>query len=262
MGRITKYTGITLVTLLIVFLCFIIQSEKHVIVMAMHPIIREMENGIVAFQVRNYSELETENFIIRYGSISKEALEKISYISEEKYLEITKIFGASRKEKIVIVVHDDEESFNNLFLIRDNPLLGMYYGGALHINGLNLIEKEWDFDTLWCLENTVLHEMVHLFTDHLGKGNFPAWFTEGVSLYFEYRINGYEWGREVEVPRDEYTISKLQHSFYELNQDIAYTQSFRLVKKFVDKKGVVSLVELISKLGDGEKLEKYYCLFE
>jgi len=24
----------------------------------------------------------------------------------------------------------------------------MYYGGALHINELNLIEKEWDFDAL------------------------------------------------------------------------------------------------------------------
>jgi len=43
-----------------------------------------------------------------------------------------------------------------------------------------------------CLENTALHEMVHLFTDDLGKGNFPTWFTEGVSWYFEYKINGYE----------------------------------------------------------------------
>ncbi len=259
MGKITKFTGTTLVILLVVFFCFIIQSEKHVITMAMHPIIRQLENRIVNFQVRNYNELETENFIIKYGSISKEALEKISYIAEAKYLEIIKIFGTNYKEKIVIVVHDDEESFNNLFLIRgNNPLLGMYYGGALHINALNLIGKEWDLDALWCLENTVLHEMVHLFTDHLGKGNFPTWFTEGVSLYFEYQINGYEWGREVEVPIDEYTISKLQHSFYELNQDIAYTQSFRLVKKFVDEKGVLSLVELISKLGEGEELEKFF----
>lgn len=64
------------------------------------------------------------------------------------------------------------------------------------------------------------------------------------------------------MPIGEYTIIKLQHSFYELNPDIAYTQSFRLVKRFVDEKGVVSLVELISKLGDGEELEKYYYLFE
>ncbi|MBN4067699.1 S8 family peptidase, partial [Alkaliphilus transvaalensis] len=48
------------------------------------------------------------------------------------------------------------------------------------INGLNLIEKEWDFDTLWCLENTVLHEMVHLFTDHLGKGVTIAVVDTGV----------------------------------------------------------------------------------
>ncbi|MCD5414584.1 MAG: hypothetical protein LR001_06235 [Clostridiales bacterium] len=237
------------------------ESNQDITTMSMRPLVREIEKTVVVLHVRNYDKLETENFIIRYKQASAETAEKIMKIAEADYVKLTKVFGISHKEKIVIVLYDGE-SIKKSFLRQEGNLpLGLYYSGSVYINVEHLIENEWSYDTRFCLENTVLHELVHLFTDVVGNGNFPTWFTEGVSLYFEYQLNGYEWGREVGVLGDDYSISKLEDSFYDLNQHLAYTQSFRIVRNFVDERGVVQLVELISKLGEGEKLEEHYNLF-
>lgn len=108
----------------------------------------------------------------------------------------------------------------------------------------------------------MLHELVHLFTDHIGNGNFPMWFTEGVSLYFEYMVDGYEWGKGlVFTATDTYTIKELSGNFYNLNQYRAYTQSFRLVKNMVEDNGLGKLIDIIESLGKGHNMDEFIHLF-
>ena len=86
--------------------------------------------------------------------------------------------------------------------------------------------------------------------------------TEGVSLYFEYMIDGYEWGREVVFLEKNYTIEELNSQFSSLNQYEAYTKSFRLVRTLVENHGLDKLMEIISSLGDGHDFDEFLYLFQ
>ncbi|HZK57256.1 MAG TPA: hypothetical protein VFD17_03005, partial [Clostridia bacterium] len=149
-------------------------------------------------------------------------------------------------------------------LRRGDPPIGVYYGDSVHILNPELwAEKSEGLEYIFCNKGPMLHELVHLFTDHIGNGNFPMWFTEGVSLYFEYLVDGYEWGKGILfTDTNTYTIKELNNNFYGLNQYRAYTQSFRLVKNMVDSYGLDKLIDTITLLGEGHNMNEFIYLFE
>ncbi|WP_026476796.1 peptidase MA family metallohydrolase [Alkaliphilus transvaalensis] len=230
----------------------------------MRPIIRNVENLAVSFQVRNYHQLETDHFIIKYNNIDEDILALVAYTAESKYQQAVKIFQYEPKSKISLVLYDEPAPMMKVTMLRKGtPPMGVYYGDTLHIlDPTHWVKDEERLEELFYNEGPVLHELIHLFTDHLGKGNFPIWFTEGVSLYFEYEIDGYEWGKWVEFRDDEFNLTDLTNSFHQLDQFKAYTRSFRIIKNFVEEEGINTLIQLIHDLGNGENLENYYHLFK
>ncbi|HZJ76081.1 MAG TPA: hypothetical protein VFC70_00095, partial [Oscillospiraceae bacterium] len=153
---------------------------------------------------------------------------------------------------------------NTTMLKKGDPPMGVYYGNSVHIlNPEFWAEGEDKLEYMFYNQGPMLHELAHLFTDHVGNGNFPMWFTEGVSLYLEYMVDDYEWGKDVVFTgTDTYTIEELSGNFYNLNQHKAYTKSFRLVKNMVDNHGLDKLIDTINLLGKGHNMKEFIYLFE
>lgn len=264
-NRIFKTKIIFISFILIMFLVFFFSMSSYTNMYGLRPLIRNLENKIVLYQTRNFKELETDTFVFRYDDLDNETLELIKNTAEDKYEKIIEIFQYKLKNKILIVIYNNKDlMMDTTMLKRGDPPMGVYYGNSVHIsNPKDWIEKTEELEYIFYKEGPMLHELAHLFTDHIGNGNFPMWFTEGVSLYFEYIVDDYEWGKDVIfTDSNNYTIEELNSNFNSLNQYEAYTKSFRLVKNMVDNHGLNKLIDLISSLGKGHKMKEYIYLFE
>ncbi len=240
-------------------------ANNYRMLQGLRPLIRAIENKIVLHKIRDFEELETDTFIFRYKDMDNETLELIKNTAEDKYKKITDVFQYEFKDKILVVIYDRADlMMNTTMLKKGDPPMGVYYGNSVHILNPGLwIERVDKLEYLFYNEGPMLHELVHLFTDHIGNGNFPMWFTEGVSLYFEYMVDGYEWGKEIVfTDTNTYTIEELNSNFCSLNQYRAYTQSFRLVKNMVDNHGLDKLIDIITLLGKGHNMNEFIYLFE
>lgn len=244
---------------------FLYEMQMHSVTVAFRPIIRNVENRIVDYRTHRYESVVTENFIIRYDEdISKDIIDMVARTAEDKYTHTVEAFQYKPQEKILLVIYDDPEALMRTTMLRKGfPPMGVYYGDTVHIlNPTHWVKEEENLEAVFYSEGPLLHELVHLFTDHLAKGNFPLWFTEGVSLYFEYRIDGYEWGKDVVFEAGEYSLEDLTNNFHGLNEYMAYTKSFRIVNNFVEEQGFDALTEMIRALGEGRNIEEFIHFFK
>lgn len=255
---------ISIVIFLILLFLLLFTLKEEVVIASTRPLVRNFEKQMISLQTKNYTTVETENFIIKYNQIEAETLALIIKTAEDKYQIVREAFQYQPQGKVPLIIYDDPNFMMKVtYLDKGTPPMGVYFGNSLHIlDPSHWIKEKEDLEDIFYYEGPVLHELVHLFTDHLAGGNFPMWFTEGVSLYFEYVVDNYEWGREAEFIEGEYTLEELYHSFYELDPYLAYTKSFRIVKAYVDESGEDSLFQLIRALGRGEKLETYFPIIE
>lgn len=262
--NIYKFKRVYVFILLFIFLISVYATSNFNLVSSTRPLIRNIEQRIVLSKINDFNKIETDNFIFRYKETDRETLNLVMDVTEEKYEDLIDIFGYRFNKKIPVVIYEDMDLMMNATMLKKGqPPMGVYYGQSIHILNPNLwVEPSEDMYYKLYSEGPVLHELTHLFTDHSGGGNFPMWFTEGVSLYFEYMIDGYEWGKEVEFVEGEYTIEDLNNRFKSLNQYKAYTKSFRLVRSFVEEHGIMYLLDFITNLGDGHSFNEYIHLFK
>lgn len=260
--RGSRFVKLLLVGLIIGALLLTTQNPRASVVF--RPIMRSIENKIVSYRTHQYQLMITEDFIIRYAeTIDEEVVKMVAKTAEDKYKDTTEIFQYHPQEKILLVLYDDADAMMRTTMVKKgSPPMGVYYGDTLHIlNPLHWVKDEKNLDTIFYSEGPLLHELVHLYIDHIGKGNYPLWFTEGVSLYFEYKIDGYEWGKEATFQSGEYTLEDLTKNFRQLNEYLAYTKSFRVINNFVEKQGEEALIEIIRALGKGRNIEEFIHLF-
>ncbi len=253
-----------MLSIMFVWILFTNQINPNEIIRITRPLMRNLEYRMVSLQVRGYNQLETENFIINYQDIDKKVLNLVAVTAESKYQQTVELFKYKPNNKIKIVLYDDPEPMMRVTTLRKGtPPMGVYYGDTLHIlDPTHWIKDTSQMEYIFYREGPILHELVHLFTDHLARGNFPIWFTEGVSLYFEYEIDEYQWGKDVEFKEGEYTLDELTYSFNEKDQYLAYTKSFRIIKNYVEEHGLESLMKLIMELGEGNQFKNYHGLFK
>ncbi len=250
---------VLILSFILLFLLSLLNPQQ--IVAAVSPTIRTIENQILVYKIRDYEEIETENFIIKYQGIEAQLVELVAETAEAKYIALKEVYQYEPEGQILLVVHNDAEKMMRTTMLRKGtPPMGVYYADSIHVlDPAQLFEE--NIEALIYSEGPILHELAHLFTDHRARGNYPMWFTEGVSLYLEYAVDGYEWGRGEEIDGGLYNIEALTKSFSQLNQYLAYTQSFRLVRGFVERYGEAELMELLEDLGRGKDLRDYYHMF-
>lgn len=225
----------------------------------LYILFRQFPKEAILKNTGDYNELETEKFIIRYNTNDTELVELVSRASEEYYDEICKKYNYYPEGKSIVILYDDpKELLENTNLSKSKPPMGVYYASTIQI----LSPRVWcppgeDMEYLFMNEGPMVHEFTHLVIDDITKGNCPLWFTEGLALYSEYIFTKYEWGREIEE-EEIYTIDQLKDDFGKLDQYLAYTQSFRVVKHMVETYEFESIKEILKRLEDGDSFEKAF----
>lgn len=248
-----------LVTILVLSIAVLIMNVSPLIVnAAVYKVSSNVEKYKVDYLIKDYSKEESEHFIYRFTAKDKETVGLVKEDAERSYSKLTKIFGYTPNEKITVIVFPSIDSMNMaLGLPQDARAMGLYSCGFISV----LSPKIWineknnkQFSEIFDKSGPILHELTHYFVDIKSNGNYPAWFTEGVALYFEKAINGTEWGKGVNYQMRPYTVEELTNNFENLNQDYAYRRSLEIVSDYVDKYGVDKLIESIEKLGHGYPL--------
>jgi hypothetical protein len=104
----------------------------------------------------------------------------------------------------------------------------------------------------------MVHEFTHLVFDHMTRGNYPRWFTEGLAQYVEYKVNHYEWRTSSNsLSNNEYNMTQLDNDFDELpNQSLAYRESLAAVRYIAEVHGEEKLCQVIEALAVGRDIRQ------
>jgi len=220
---------------------------------------RNIPKEIVLNRIKDYEAIETQHFTIRHKTNDKRVLEMIRETSEKHYKDICNDFQYFPLDKSTIILYEDSDEFlKNSNLKASKPPMGVYYASTIQI----LSPRKWNIpqenmEYIFKNEGPMIHEFTHLIVDDITKGNYPLWFTEGLALYQEYDKTGYEWGKDVAHDKI-YSINELDNKFNKLNQYLAYTQSFRVVKYIVEEYGFNAINKILRELEKGNSFNKSF----
>jgi len=242
-----------LVLLIILLVVFIGSSydTKAVILDAVKGVEKiRLERLTSEYKIKN-----TANFSIRYSKQDANVLDRVVYQAEKQYNTVTDYFGYCPCDKITLIVYPNKQELKKgLRLSSGDTTLGAYYSDTIGI----LSPNQWGEAGEQAEEGLYIHELTHLLMDKMASGNYPIWFTEGMALYQEYINTGFEWGQNYVFKNNPYSSEELTNHFNNLDQVIAYRQSFLLVKAIMDTNHKDKILALFIKLKSGEAFERAF----
>lgn len=202
---------------------------------------RKLERAIDAYMVVNEKS---------YNIYSPDMEISLTELEFEEYGDrVLEFFGIENYKTVDIIMHRDRIFFHDLMGISlDRPTQGAYIGGKINI----LYE-----DTPDLMPNVFVHELTHHVTANIARGNYPPWFAEGLALYMEYYILGYEWGHEL-GDISYIDILDLSDRFWDLDEYIAYRRSFEIVRDIIEVNGIEGINHFLRQLGKGTSFFKAY----
>ncbi len=222
-----------------------------------YPIYKNIEYKRTLNEVKNYNSIKTEHFIIRFNDSNNNIAHMVGSIAEKYYEETCNMFNYHPEKRTNIILYNEVKTLNyNVGLDEEAFPMGVYYCGVIHIlSPENWVKDGEDLYTALEKRGPIVHEFTHLLVDDIAKGNYPMWLTEGIALYAEYEITGFEWGRDL-LYNHEVTIKELNNEFYKLDQKIAYRKSFEIIRHISFNHGFDKLVLILNMLGRGNDVEK------
>lgn len=213
----------------------------------------------INLKTAHFSVTETEHFKIKYTAVDQDYVPMISQASEQAYQSVSQVFGREPQGKTVIVVYPDSESLAASFgWDRDQKAMGVYWGGSIRI----LSPREWvgsvESEETFAREGPMVHEFAHLMVDEITRGNYNRWWTEGVAQYVEKNITGFEFADPFAGGKTPcyYELDSLESSFDNLDQQVAYWQSLKMVEYLVDEYGQDCLFDIMKYLGQGLNMKQ------
>jgi hypothetical protein len=214
--------------------------------------IERVHSEFIIANINDYQKIEEDSIIYHYNDeIDIENIQEIASITQEMVNQVNKNFAQEKKEAFNVVIYPNSMEMNSgLRLSSQERTLGAYYGGNIFLLSPTQLNS-----SNTPIENIILHEYTHLLVEKRTKGYHPIWFTEGVALYQEYLITGYEWGENYDYNNIPYTIGQLQNDFYHLDTFKAYRSSFLRVRFITEIYGEEILLDIMNELGNGNSYE-------
>ncbi len=233
------------IVLLIVALLFSAGAAMPKAMVTFYPVYKDIASHHMISNLDDYEIYDTAHFNIYHRE--NEDIKDIAKQAERSYRFITDDMNYSPQAKIDLLVFPNYETMDSFMGLKGENAEGAYKEGVLGVLSPSV--------TGGLDPGVIPHELTHLVVDDIAKGNYPIWFTEGVALLEEYRINGFLWGQGVDEGKDRYTVAQLTDSFNELDTDMAYKRSLDMIKGISDDKGYESLLKVIGYLGRGDDLK-------
>lgn len=223
---------------------------KGVLFTKVHPAVMYLESQRISYGIEDFEQLEDKYFVIRHEAGDAAAAKLVRTVADGWGSQVLDFFEYRPSGKIGIVMFSREEDLKGVLRIpQGQSATGAYAGGI--INLLSPASLEGMNQDPNSLVNVFVHELAHLAVDEICKGNYPLWFTEGSALYLEYILLDYEWGSG--LPKEPaYSIGDLTYRFNALDEQVAYRQSFLLVKGLIEEHGKESYLDFLHSLGEGK----------
>lgn len=235
---------------------FLVTQPDSRLGMRFYPLVREAAAAKMDYQTRNLAVTETPHFTIKYAEQDADTVAIVAQAAEAAYQPVTQGLGYTPEGKTIIIINRSRSELNRNFgWSGDQSAMGVYWGGVIQVLSPHVWLKDTTADS-FIRSGPMVHEFTHLVLDHLTRGNYPRWFTEGLAQYEEYQINGYEWQTANNSLQGQlYPMSELDKSFDSLpNQALAYRESLAAVRYIAEVHGEDRLRQVISLLAAGRSM--------
>lgn len=225
----------------------------------LYPLVRQAVALKIDYQSKDLLTKETPHFVIRYTEDDADSVAMVAAAAEAAYKPVTTALNFAPKGKSLILIYPDRQAMKKAYgWDGGSNAMGFYWGGVIQI----LSPKAWMENSQSVEEfiaiGPLTHEYTHLVLDHLARGNYTRWFTEGLAQYVEYKANGYEWvTADNGLSGKVYSMQDMDENFDGLsNQALAYRQSLAAVRYIADVHGDAKLAQVLAYLASGEKVNK------
>lgn len=237
--------GHILFFVLIIAISFNIHALKSIVTEAVESVERLRLQRFTS----GYLEENSSNFRIRYAPGDGDMVSRVIEQAERQLGLVSGYFEYHSESRITLIIYPNRNDLEaGLRLSSDGTTLGAFYAGTVSI----ISPKVWGEEGDQAEEGLYIHELTHLIMEEMAGGNYPIWFTEGMALYQEYINTGFEWGREYIFEKAPYSVEELTRGFNDLDQVLAYKQSFLLVKEMMQRSARSDVIKLFDRLKTGE----------
>ncbi len=233
------------IVLVVIALFFLAEAIMPKAMVTFYPIYKDMASHRMIKNLNDYEIYSTAHFNIYHMGYERN-IPEIARQAERSYRFITGDMDYLPKSRVDLLIFPDYESMDSFMGLNGENAEGTYKDGVLGVLSPSI--------TAGLDPGVIPHELTHLVVDDIAKGNYPVWFTEGMALLEEYRINGFLWGQGLPDGENRYTVEQLTNSFNSLDTDMAYKRSLDVVRGISDSKSYRSLLKVLTYLGRGDKL--------
>lgn len=250
--------GHDLITILLIsILAVIFINYFEVLQVSFYPLVKNIEKARLLKYVEDYETFETEHFIIRYEKEDKEYAKLTGNIADRYYESICNMYKYHPSVKNDIIIYGNEKDFlQNMRFDKESTPIGVYYCGIINILSPDIWINDYEnLKQIYEFNGPVVHEFAHLLIDDITRGNYPMWLTEGLALYTEYKITGFEWQNYDSVDH-KVTLEDLDKRFDDIDQAVAYGKSFETVKGISETWGIEKLRNMLHILGEGSDINQ------
>jgi len=239
------------------FLTIFINNSPCMTKLIFYPVYREIKKECFVLGVGDFLLEETENFKIYYHDVNYSYVDIVKDSAEKSLKLILEDFKYEPCGKINVVIYPEyREMASKIGLASGSTAMGVYFGGTISIlDPSKWIKNNDNMAGVFQKDGPMVHELTHYIVDYMTGGNIPVWFTEGIALYEEYRVNGVEWLPNKKYQK-YYEIEELDKDFYGLDEIKAYRQSFIMVKFIGDNFGIRCLISIVKELGMGKTIDR------
>lgn len=204
---------------------------------------------------------ESAHFILKFKGTQEreyEALEILT-ILEETYKKVGADLNYYPQEKTVCIIYPSKEKFR---YVTDTH----YWSGGVY-DGKIRVPLSIELDEAEHFKGTLVHEYTHHVIHGKTKNNFPSWLNEGLA---QYEDGDYEKDGEKEEKRMEVLTQNLkENTLVPLKRikplfqtgdtelvNLAYYESYSVVKYLIKRYGLKGVSKLLEKLGEGVSIDK------
>lgn len=211
------------------------------------------------YSVSEYNKRSFYHSDVYYGNGSEDYIGLIGTNTDYFFSVYKKEFNMEKMDKVSIVLYPDEYALSDAIGVdySKKPPLGVYYAGIISLMSPETVFRgnEAYIKDDFLKNGPIAHEIAHYFLDLKTKGNYEAWFSEGVALYYEYKYTGFEWRKDLEGASKNRDMLKMNREFKEMDQALAYRCAFEMVLNIADAHGDGALKEIFDCLEKGESLK-------
>lgn len=195
---------------------------------------------------------QSSMFILSYDSgVRPEAADRVLETLEDAYNQVGRDFGAYPESRVPVILYAGKDYRE----ITGSPgWSGGQYDGKIRlpVGGMTDVPPP--------VRNILFHEYTHVVVRELTRGNCPVWLNEGLAEIegrkeFDHPLTAL---RQAAVRNELLTLNTLAGSFASLqgkSVELAYQQSYSLVRHMVTLYGWHTMKELLANLGEGRSFD-------